>query len=113
MVQVAGVDAVVVDNCTVKSKNGMNFNNSVKVTINECNAEVRGYAARFGAGSAADTAVETYAITNSTLKSACEDGDAVIMLRGTADNSTLTLTNTTLVGTIEIANNAVNAQVSR
>ena len=50
--------------------------------------------------------------TNSTLKSACEDGDAVIILRGTADNATLTLTNTTLVGTTEITNNT-NAQVIR
>ena len=112
LLQVAGVDEVLVEGCTINSKNGMNFNNSVKVTINECNADVKGYAARFGAGSAADTAVETYAITNSTLKSDCEDGDAVIILRGTAANSTLTLTNTTLVGTTEITNNT-NAQVIR
>ena len=112
LLQVAGVDEVLVEGCTINSKNGMNFNNSVNVTINECNADVKGYAARFGAGSAADTAVETYAITNSTLKSACEDGDAVIILRGTAANSTLTLTNTTLVGDNEIANNT-NAQVIR
>ena len=113
LVQVAGVDEVLVEGCTVNSKNGMNFNNSVKVTINECNADVKGYAARFGAGSAANGAAETYAITNSTLKSACEDGDAVIILRGTADKATLTLTNTTLVGTTEITNNAVDAQVIR
>ena len=112
LLQVAGVNEVLVEGCTINSKNGMNFNNSVKVTINECNADVKGYAARFGAGSAADTAVETYAITNSTLKSACEDGDAVIILRGTAANSTLTLTNTTLVGATEITNNT-NAQVIR
>ena len=112
LLQVAGVDEVLVEGCTINSKNGMNFNNSAKVTINECEADVKGYAARFGAGSAADTAVETYAITNSTLKSACEDGDAVIILRGTAANSTLTLTNTTLVGTTEITNNT-NAQVIR
>ena len=112
LLQVAGVDEVLVEGCTINSKNGMNFNSSVNVTINECNADVKGYAARFGAGSTADTAVETYAITNSTLKSACEDGDAVIILRGTAANSTLTLTNTTLVGTTEITNNT-NAQVNR
>ena len=111
LVQVAGVDAVVVDKCTVNSKNGMNFNSSVKVTINECNADVKGYAARFGAGSSANGAAETYAITGSTLKSACQDGDAVIILRGTADKSTLTITNTTLEGTTKITNNAVDAQV--
>ena len=112
LVQVKGHNKVLVDNCTINSKNGMNFNNSVKVNINECNADVKSYAARFGAGSAADTAVETYAITNSTLKSACEDGEAVIILRGTAANSTLTLTNTTLDGDPEITNNT-NAQVIR
>ena len=112
LLQVAGVDEVLVEGCTINSKNGMNFNNSVKVTINECNADVKGYAARFGAGSAANGAAETYAISGSTLKSACEDGDAVIILRGSADNATLTLTNTTLVGATEITNNT-NAQVIR
>ena len=112
LLQVAGVDEVLVEGCTINSKNGMNFNNSVKVTINECEADVKGYAARFGSNSPANGAAETYAITNSTLKSACEDGDAVIILRGTADNATLTLTNTTLVGTTEITNNT-NAQVIR
>ena len=113
LLQAKGIDGVLVEGCTINSKNGMNFNNSTNVTVNNCNADVRGYAARFGEGSAADTAAETYAITDSTLKSACEDGDAVIILRGTAANSTLTITNTTLVGTTEIANNAVNAQVIR
>ena len=112
LLQVAGVDEVLVEGCTINSKNGMNFNNSVKVTINECEADVKGYAARFGAGSAANGAAETYAIIDSTLKSACEDGDAVIILRGSADNATLTLTNTTLDGTTEITNNT-NAQVIR
>ena len=111
LVQVAGVDEVLVEGCTINSKNGMNFNSSVKVTINECNADVKGYAARFGASSAANGAAETYAITGSTLKSACQDGDAVIILRGTADKSTLTITNTTLEGTTKITNNAVDAQV--
>ena len=112
LLQAKGINGILVDGCTINSKNGLNFNNSTNVTVNNCNADVRGYAARFGEGSAADTAAETYAITNSTLKSACEDGDAVIILRGTAANSTLTLTNTTLVGTTEITNNT-NAQVIR
>ena len=113
LLQAKGIDGILVKKCTINSKNGLNFNNSTNVLVEECNADVRGYAARFGEGSAANGGSETYEIKNSTLKSACEDGDAVIMLRGTADNSTLTLTNTTLVGTIKIANNAVNAQVIR
>ena len=113
LVQAKGIDVILVEKCTVNSKNGMNFNNSVKVTINQCNADVKGYAARFGEGSGTNGAAEEYLISNSALKSACEDGDAVIVLRGTADESTLTITNTTLDGTIEITNNAVNAQVIR
>ena len=113
LLQAKGIDGVLVEGCTINSKNGMNFNNSTNVTVNKCNADVRGYAARFGEGSAANGASEVYAISNSTLKSACEDGDAVIILRGTADKSTLTITNTTLVGTTDIANNAIDAQVIR
>ena len=112
LLQAKGIDGILVKKCTINSKNGLNFNNSTNVLVEECNADVRGYAARFGEGSAANGGSETYEIKNSTLKSACEDGDAVIMLRGTADNSTLTLTNTTLVGTTEITNNT-NAQVIR
>ena len=112
LLQAKGIDGILVKKCTINSKNGMNFNNSTNVLVDECNADVRGYAARFGEGSAANGGAEVYAIANSTLKSACEDGDAVIILRGTADNSTLTLTNTTLVGTTEITNNT-NAQVIR
>ena len=113
LLQAKGIDGILVKKCTINSKNGLNFNNSTNVLVDECNADVRGYAARFGEGSAANGGAEVYAISNSTLKSACDDGDAVIILRGTADNSTLTLTNTTLVGATEIANNAVNAQVIR
>ena len=113
LLQAKGIDGILVQKCTINSKNGLNFNNSTNVLVEECNADVRGYAARFGEGSAANGGAETYEIKNSTLKSACEDGDAVIILRGTADKSTLTLTNTTLVGTTEITNNAVDATVIR
>ena len=54
---------------------------------------------------------ENFEIKNSNLKSANDDGDATIILRGTADNSTLTITNTTIVGTPDIANTATGATV--
>lgn len=111
LVQAKGIDRILVENCTVNSKNGLNFNNSPNVTIDNCNVDVRGYAARFGEGSNANGGAEVYNIKNSTLKSACEDGDAVIVLRGTADKSTLTLTNTTLIGETKITNTAVDATV--
>ena len=111
LVQAKGIDGVLVEGCTVNSKNGMNFNNSNNVTINNCTTDVKGYSVRFGEGGSANGGAETYAISNSTLKSACEDGDAVIILRGTADKSTLSITNTTLEGTTKITNNAVDAKV--
>ena len=111
LVQAKGIDGVFVQNCTVNSKNGMNFNNSTNVTVDNCTTDVRGYAARFGESNGGSGAAEVYTIKNSTLKSACEDGDAVIILRGTADNSTLNIENTTLEGTTKITNNASNAKV--
>ena len=111
LVQAKGIDGILVEKCVVNSKNGLNFNNSDNVTVNNCTADVKGYAVRFGESSGGVGAAETYAINNSNLKSACEDGDAVIILRGTADNSTLNINNTTLEGTIQITNNATNAKV--
>lgn len=110
LVQAKGIDGVLVEKCTVNSKNGLNFNNSTDVVVSNCTVDVKGYAVRFGEGSAADTRAETYTIKDCTLKSACEDGDSVIILRGTAANATLTIENTTLVGTSQIANPA-NATV--
>lgn len=109
--QLKGVDGVKVENCQVNSKNGMNFNNSDNVVVDSCVANVKGYAVRFGESKGGSGAAETYTIKNSTLKAACEDGDSVIILRGTADNATLTLENTTLEGASEIANSADNATI--
>ena len=111
LVQAKGIDGILVEGCTVNSKNGMNFNNSTNVVVDACTANVRGYAARFGEGAAATGAAEVYTIQKSTLASACEDGDAVIILRGTADKATLTITNTTLTGSSLIQNNAEGAKV--
>lgn len=111
LVQAKGIDGVLVENCKVYSKNGLNFNNSDNVTVSGCTADVKGYAVRFGESSGGTGAAETYLIKDCTLKSACDDGDAVIILRGTADNATLTIENTTIVGSIEITNTATGATV--
>lgn len=111
LVQAKGIDGILVEGCKIHSKNGMNFNNSTNVVVDGCTADVKGYAARFGESAGGVGAAETYFIKNSTLKSANDDGDAVIVLRGTADNSTLTISNTTLVGNPQITNTATNAQV--
>ena len=112
LLQAKGIDGILVEGCTVNSKNGLNFNNSNNVVVSACQTDVRGYAVRFGEGSAATGAAETYTIENSTLKSTCEEaGDAVIVLRGTADKATLYLVNTTIDGNPQIINNAADATV--
>ena len=115
LAQLKGVDGVLIENCKVNSKNGINLNNSTNVVIDNCEVDVKGYAVRFGESSGGTGAAEVYTIKNSTLKSANEDGDATIILRGTADNSTLTIVNTTIVATNgdELANTATNATVVR
>lgn len=113
LIQAKGIDGILVENCTVKSKNGLNFNNSDNVKVIGCNVDVKGYAVRFGESSGGVGAAETYLIKDCTLKSANEDGDATIILRGTADNSTLTIMNTTIEGSPDIKNNAAGATVIR
>ena len=46
-----------------------------------------------------------------TLKSNCEDGDAVIILRGNMASSTLNLKNTTVTGTTQYTNES-NATIT-
>lgn len=114
LAQLKGVDGVLVDRCEVNSKNGINFNNSTNVIVKDCEIDVKGYAVRFGESSGGAGAAETYKIENCTLKSVNDDGDATIILRGTADNSTLTIENTTIVATtteLEIKNTATGATV--
>ena len=107
LLQAKGIDGIRVEGCTVKSKNGLNFNNSNNVVVDSSNVDVQGYAVRFGEGSSDTTgAAESYLIENSTLKSACADeGDAVIVLRGTAAKATLNLINTTINGKPQFINN--------
>lgn len=105
MLQAAGIDGILVEKSTVLSKNGLNFNNSADVAIEECVVDTKGYCARFGVKQDGTIATE-YNISNSTLKSACEDGDAVIILRKNVSGSTLNVLNTTLEGTVQFTNEA-------
>ncbi len=109
---VAG-NGIIIEKCKVYSKNGINLNQCEKVTVIGCEFDVKGYAIRFGASSGTVGAAETYLITGCTLKSACNDGDAVIILRATSDNATLTIENTAIVGTTEITNNATGVTIIR
>ena len=93
-----------INNCEVYSKNGVNLNSCTNVEMNECKFDVTGYAVRFGVNSGGNPdEAKTFVFNNSTLKSACNDGDAVIIFRTSAANNktTLTLNNTQLVGALQ------------
>ena len=106
LVQVNNVeyDGLLIQGCKVYSKNGINLNQCTKVSIIDCEIDVKGYAVRYGVAGA--TVNGTFEIKDSTLKSANDDGDAVIIFRGEMSGSTLTITNTTLTGSPEITGNA-------
>ena len=105
LAQLKGVEkGLVVTGCKVYSKNGLNVINGNNLTMTGCTFEVQGYAVRFGS----DNGVydRSFTITDSTLKSACaESGDAVLEFRAGAVKSTLTLTNTTVEGTVTVKGN--------
>ena len=101
LAQLKGINGVLVDKCTVNSVRGINFNNSLNITVQESTFDVQKYALRFG--ESANTTVENYAIINSTLTSDCLDGDAVIVLRAGATNANLTITNSTYTGSLPMS----------
>ena len=98
LIQVNNVqaDGLTIEGCEVYSKNGINLNQCANVSIIDCKIDVKGYAVRYGVKGA--TVNGTFLIKDSTLKSANDGGDAVIVLRGTMTGSTLTLDNTTISG---------------
>ena len=111
LVQAKGIDGILVEGCNVYSKDGVNFNNSDTVAVEKCEVAVKGYAVRYGESSGGVGAAEKYWIKNSSLSSTGDEGDAVVVLRGTADYATLNIENTTLTGNPQITNNATGAVV--
>lgn len=96
--------SLVIEGCKVYSKNGANLGQGAVLAMTGCTFDVTGYAVRFGVNGT--TVNGTFQIKDSTLKSANDDGDAVIIFRGTMTGSTLTITNTTLIGNPEITGEA-------
>ncbi len=91
--------------CKVYSKNGANLNSTEALEMSGCTFDVKGYAIRFGVNGSVNTTEKIFNIANSTLKSACDDGDAVIIFRDNSKFATLTLTNVTLEGSLEMSGN--------
>lgn len=110
MLQVANVEkGLNIAGCKVYSKNGINLNNTPSLEMERCTFDTKGYAIRVGVNGNTNNGV--FNISNSTLKSDCEDDDAVIILRGNMAGSTLNLTNTTVTGTLQYTNES-NATIN-
>ncbi len=90
--------------CKIYSKNGINLNNTLYLEMSGCTIDTQGYAVRFGVNGATNNG--TFSIVDSTLKSANDDDDAVIIFRGNMTGATLELIDTTLTGTPEITGTA-------
>lgn len=105
MLQVTNVEeGLKITDCKVNAKNGINLNNTPALEMSGCEFDTVGYCVRFGVNGSTNNG--TFTIANSTFISANDDGDAVIILRGTMTGATLTLTNTTLTGTPDITGSA-------
>ena len=101
-----------IKDCKVYSKNGANINESPALEMSNCIFDVKGYAVRAGVNGTVNAEPKEFAITNSTLKSACaESDDAVIVIRTSATKAKLTLTSTALIGDRQIIGNTTDTQI--
>ena len=101
LAQLINVDGVVIDNCTVNSENGINLNSSANVVVENSKFEVGGYPVRIGVNGGTSGKVE---LTNNTLKTDNSEGDAAIVIRGTASTQVeLTMTKNIVSGTTHIS----------
>ena len=99
--------------CTVKSKNGVNLNSCTNVEMTGCNFDVQGYALRSGVSSGGNPNEDkTFVINNNILKSACNDGDAVIMFRTSSVNADFSMTKNVVSGTTHISGTTKDTNVS-
>ncbi len=103
-----------VDGCTANSKNGINLNSCTNVEIIDYTANVKGYAVRFGVNTGGNlNEAKNFLIKDSNLKSANDDGDAVIIFRADAVKAVLTLENTSLVGNPQISGNTSDTTINQ
>ena len=110
LIQATSIDGVVVDGCTVNSKNGINLNSSSNVEIKNSTIEVNGYAVRAGVNGGTSGQIE---LVNNTLKTDNSEGDAVVVLRGSAvEGVDLTMTGNAVSGATHISGNTAKTKVA-
>ena len=104
---------LVIAECTVNSKNGVNLNSCTNVEMTGCNFDVQGYALRSGVGSGGNLGeAKTYVLANNTLKSACDDGDAVIMFRASSVDANFSMKENVVSGTTHISGNTAATKIA-
>ena len=113
LAQVTNVEkGLKIADCKVYSKNGINLNNTPAFEMTGCEFDVTGYAIRVGVNGGVNADKKTFSVADSTLKAACaESDDAVIIFRDSATFATMTLSNTTLTGTVEISGNTADTEI--
>ncbi len=105
-VQVKNVNGLVIDNCKIYSKNGINLNSSSNVEVKNCEFKTSGYCVRAGVSGGTSGKVT---LTKNYLESQNDDGDATIIVRGTAlQQIELVVTGNTIKGTPAITTGITN-----
>lgn len=109
LLQAANIQGITITGCEATTKNGINLNSSSNVTVENNTINVQGYAVRVGASGGTSGKIE---LEGNTLTSQCADGDAVVVLRGTAPAQVdLTMEKNAVSGTTHISGNAANTKM--
>ena len=110
--QINNMSGLRVDGCTVNSKNGANLNQTVSASFENCKFDVKGYAVRVGVNQQDTNPIsESFNFNKCELKSANSGGDAVVIIRGTAQDATLNFEDTELIGNPKISGYNVDTQI--
>lgn len=95
---------LVIDDCTVNSKNGINLNSCTNVEITNCEINVKGYAVRAGVNTGGNlNETKNFVLENNTLTTDNSEGDAVIVLRADAAKATVSMEKNSVVGDTHIS----------
>ena len=88
------------------------MNYTAKASFTGCEFDVKGYAVRVGVNGQNSNDVKEFNFTNCTLKSANDDGDAVVIIRQDAQKATLNFVNTELIGEPKISGNTADTTIN-
>ena len=110
LLQAANITGITITGCKATTKNGINLNSSSNVKIENNTIDVEGYAVRAGVSGGTSGKIE---LTNNTLQSDNADGDAVVVLRGTAPaQADLSMTENVVLAATHISGTTANTKIS-